>query len=100
MTQFGLDWNRGEQTAQLERVSSRIGKSVLAFCRAALRDAYDASFTMQDLTEWVRRETGVAPDSPGRILRDLRQRRLIDYEVTSRAQSLYRLIKVSNALGR
>jgi hypothetical protein len=84
--QLGLDWNRSEQTAQLERVSSKIALSVLEFCRNHFY------FRMEALTAWVRDQTGVAPDSPGRILRDLRQRGLIGYEVVNRRQSLYRVI--------
>lgn len=49
---------------------------------------------MQDLTEFVSSRVNgfVAPDSPGRILRLLRQSGRINYVVISRSKSLYRII--------
>lgn len=70
----------------LRRVTNRIGDSVLTFCAKAHR------FRMGDLTEWVRRTVGeVAPDSPGRILRDLKRRGLVNYRLVSRSESLYEM---------
>jgi hypothetical protein len=92
MDQFGFDFERddedddepGEQQENLERVSSRIGLAVLDFCRDHQR------FCMDELRRHIIRETGVAaPDSPGRILRDLRQRGHVGYKCVSRAESLY-----------
>ena len=36
----------------------------------------------------------IAPDSPGRILRQLRQQKLLNYTVVSRRQSLYQVVPV------
>jgi hypothetical protein len=45
---------------------------------------------MEELRDYIIRETGVAaPDSPGRIMRDLRQRHRLGYRCVSRSQSLY-----------
>lgn len=96
MTQLQIAWNRANEP-ELARVNSRIAKSVLEFCRGTLLDPTSASgqFRMEQLTEWVRWDAGIAPDSPGRILRDLRQKGLIDYEVVNRRASLYRLTRIA-----
>ena len=36
----------------------------------------------------------IAPDSPGRILRQMRQEKSLNYENVDRAQSLYRFIPI------
>ena len=48
---------------------------------------YNPTFFMQELTSFVERRVGghLAPDSPGRILRQLRQQHLLNYTVLSRA---------------
>jgi hypothetical protein len=77
-----LDSNR----AHLESVSSRIGAAILDFMR--LHDGLN--FFADDLRRHVIAQVGtVAPGSADRILRDLRQKGLIEYEVVNRAQSLY-----------
>jgi hypothetical protein len=99
MTQLGIDF---EQREHLERVSSKIAKSVLAFCRHAEAnvqqgpDGRDLAgiFYGEQLRMWVRDRTGIAPDSAGRILRDLRQRGVIDYQVLDRRASLYCVTRV------
>jgi hypothetical protein len=73
-----------EQQENLERVSSRIGKAVLQFCRDNRR------FHADELRRFVIRETGIAaPASADRILRDLRQKKQLAYECVSRRESLY-----------
>jgi hypothetical protein len=76
----------------LERVLVSIAPVVLAFCREIVRQGRP-SFHMQELTAYVRRCVGeTAPDSAGRILRELRQRKQLDYQLVSRRDSHY-LIK-------
>lgn len=88
--QLALDsWN-ATNAPELERVKSKIGNEVLAFCRWKMQRV-SLNFTMADLAQWVRSQLGVAPDSPGRILRDLRQRGHVRYTVLSRKDSLYRI---------
>ena len=73
-----------EQTENLERVSSRIAASIVEFIRSHRR------FHADDLRRHVSARVGsVAPGSADRILRDLRQKDVIDYRVVSRRQSLY-----------
>ena len=48
---------------------------------------------MEELRQFVEEElqSAVAPDSPGRILRQLRQQKLLNYMIVSRGRSLYRM---------
>jgi hypothetical protein len=68
------------------RVRSRIVPFIMAF-----RVKYAGRhFHMEDLRRFVLREVPTtAPDSPGRILRELRSDGRLDYVVLNRRQSLY-----------
>ena len=72
------------------RVRSRIGSLILEFCNQ------NTTFFMEELRCYVGRNfVGcIAPDSPGRILRQLRQERQLNYKVVLRRQSLYRMVPV------
>jgi hypothetical protein len=79
------------QTKNLQRVSQRIGVAILAFYEADP----DAAFHADDLRDSVREQCGkVAPASSDRVLRDLRKKRKINYEVTNRRQSLYQFLPI------
>lgn len=80
------------QAVNLQRVGGRIGPVVEDFCRERL----GMTFHVADLQSYVLGRALVAPASPDRILRDLRSRGLIAYEVVNRSQSLYRLTRVGN----
>jgi hypothetical protein len=83
-----------EQSINLERVSSRVAAAIIAFCEANLQRA-ERRFHAEDLRRFVARETGIAaPASADRILRDLRQRGMIEYRVLSRHASLYEVVAV------
>ena len=85
---------QSEQAQELERVSRRIGGSILAFCDDLVASGR-AAFHVQELESYVRDQVPeMAPGSPCRILRDLRQRGVIDYKVESRRGSRYRLLRV------
>jgi Fe2+ or Zn2+ uptake regulation protein len=89
MSQTSFDF---EQREHLDRVSSRIGAAVLEFCQA------HKHFHAGELHSHVERATGVsAPASADRILRSLRQRRVVDYRVVSRRESLYEVVSVRAA---
>ena len=88
-----------EQEVQIKRVRTAIEAAVLAFCKARAPFGHVAVnvqsyFYMTDLTEFVKKHTQIAPDSAGRILSDLRQRKKIDYRVINRAKSFYELTMV------
>ena len=74
----------------LDRVSEEIRGYILDFLRD-VRTRAIPEFHMQELTEYVHARVTVAPDSPGRILRDLRQRGVVAYSVVARASSRYRV---------
>lgn len=82
--------SQSEQGEHLERVRSKIARSVLAFCRD------NEWFHAQELRDHVVADTLVAPASPDRILRDLRQRGLLNYEVIDRRASYYHVISVKS----
>lgn len=94
MSQMSLDWEQHE--SNLERVSSRIGGSIQDFFAA---HAEGHQFYVEELRRWVLVNTGIlAPASADRVLRDLRQKGLLDYHVVNRRQSLYQIgQKVSNS---
>ncbi len=72
------------QAAELERVSERLGRAIVAFCTPG------RSFHADELRAAVKAACGeVAPASADRVLRDLRQRGVVAYRCTSRSQSLY-----------
>lgn len=76
------------QAAQLARVSSNIEKSIIAFCERR------RTFHGDELRQWVAVDTNVAPASPDRVLRLLRKKKVLNYRVLSRSQSLYEMIPV------
>ena len=70
-----------------ERVFSRIAPIIMQF-KTERPD--DGTFRAEELRDYViERVSGIAPDSPGRILRELRLIGRINYVVINRRQSLY-----------
>ena len=76
-----------EQTEELRRVRSKIAPSVLRFYQARLASA--PYFHINELHEFVVRDVQIAPASPDRILRALRQEGRLDYDVINRRASYY-----------
>ena len=75
----------------LERVIVKIAPVVLAFLREIIAQGRNR-FHIMELTAYVRRCVGeTAPDSAGRILRELRQRKRIEYQLVSRRDSHYQI---------
>jgi hypothetical protein len=83
-----------EQEENLERVSKQIGDAILEFCRTR---AANPRFHIDELRQFVAARVPIAPDSPGRILRQLRQRGDLDYTIVSRKDSLYELTRVATS---
>jgi hypothetical protein len=76
------------------RVYSRIGPLIMAYAR----DHVGRAFHAEDLRQYVLElAPEIAPDSPGRILRELRLNGQLDYVVINRRQSLYLLKSVRPA---
>jgi hypothetical protein len=77
----------GDDTAERERVYGRIAPLILEFWG----NKGGREFHVEELRQYVlTRVPLIAPDSPGRILRELRLQGALDYIVTNRRQSLYR----------
>jgi hypothetical protein len=83
------DDEREDQEGNLERVSSRIERAIIRFCKE------HPTFHADELRQAVIRDTGIAaPASSDRILRLLRQQGRIDYVVLNRRESLYSVTKI------
>jgi hypothetical protein len=87
------------QAENLERLSTKIAPAILDFYRAKYDAAVPVRFHMEELQRYIRERFPTAPDSPSRVMRDLRQRKLLDYKVISRRASLYEIIAVARAVG-
>lgn len=79
-----------EQADNIARVRQTIAPHIIAF----IKEHEGKEFHNADLQKYVAEHVNgfVSPESPGRILRDLRERKVIDYELVSRPKSLYRAI--------
>jgi hypothetical protein len=86
-----------EQERELGRVTFALKDHVLLFARRrwSSRGGAPAFFYGCDLEAFVKKQTGAAPESPGRILRVLRQEGQLNYRIVSRNQSLYELLSVT-----
>lgn len=84
---------REDQKAHLERVSARIGALIVSFCRDRLATKRP-DFHMHELTSWLALHVNTAPDSASRILRHLKAKNVVRYDLVSRRSSLYRVTKV------
>lgn len=81
-----------EQAKNQKRVAARIDRHVFAFLRERLGESMTpAKFYMSELTDHVTKAVGryVAPDSPGRILRQMRKSGRVEVDLLDRALSLY-----------
>ena len=84
-----------EQPAQLARVKASIAPRVLAFFAA--KQVGD-EFHVNDLTRFVWEVfPSVAADSPRRVMAALKAEKLLNYELVSRTDSLYRVAEMEAA---
>jgi hypothetical protein len=82
--------------SELLTVTERIGNLVMAFYKERL--ATNPEFHAQDLVTYVLGAVTVAPNSPTRILQDMRKRGVLNYELLSRRQSFYRFLPLAAAV--
>jgi hypothetical protein len=82
------------QSAELQRVADDIASTILEFAKDRIA-RHRPVFHMEDLRSFVKRKTTIAPDSPGRVLRMLRQKGALDYKVVSRAKSEYQILNAA-----
>lgn len=83
-----------DQFDNITRVSDAIGVHVTAFVRGHLHQ----EFHVEDLRRYICDRVTVAPSSPDRIMRDLRAKGKINYEVVNRRKSLYVALPVNDQL--
>lgn len=76
-----------EQDQHLSRVRERIAAAIVEF--SSNRKEFFADELRAYVTQKVER---VAPGSPDRVLRDLRQKGVLNYRVISRSKSRYELL--------
>jgi hypothetical protein len=79
---------KDHQPDELQRVSERLRKPVIDFCRA------NKAFRASELREYVEQALGqpIAPGSADRTLRALRSLGVLDYCVTNRRSGTYEVI--------
>lgn len=78
-----------EQNQQLVRVRGKTAEAIVEFF-SGLQSGEE--FHADDLRRWVASRVCVAPGSPDRVMRDLRQRGVLNYVLADRANSLYRKV--------
>jgi len=75
----------------------RVGKLIRRFCIGRI-DGENPEFTGRDLFVYVLRglpaDELVAPDTPRRVLGLMREKGMLDYEVTNRARSRFKVLGV------
>ena len=77
---------RDDSPKDRARVYEKIAPLILAFAEMRAGDRFQAD----ELLRFIRtRDRTIAPDSPGRILRLLREKGKLDYVVIDRARSTY-----------
>lgn len=75
----------------LARVSSKIAPTILLFYHQKIQQAR-LQFHMEELLRFVAVRFPTAPDSPSRVMRDLRQHKYLAYKVVNRRASLYEIL--------
>lgn len=89
MEQLPIIWQEvAIQPRELRRVKAAIAKLILKFFEAR---GVGAQFHMVELMRFVNSHITIAPDSAGRILRDMRQAKELNYAVIDRRKSLYEI---------
>lgn len=84
---MGKWWKELNGREERARLISRLEPTIMAFKEACRSSTFHA----EDLRDYVIQTTNyyVAPDSPGRALRELRQLGRLNYVVINNRQSLY-----------
>lgn len=85
-------FEKQDQIKNLDRVRSKLSKAILSWCEACL--LFGPQFYMRELVNHLTESHKVSPDSPSRILRQLRREGRVKYTVVNRGQSLYRVEEV------
>ncbi len=83
----------GTQATLLKQKIAKIGPTILLFCQA--RVVTNPFFHMEELHAYVEAQLQIAPASPDRVLRALRQSGDINYVVIDRRASYYQLLPIA-----
>lgn len=83
-----------EQSENISRVRAAIAAHIVQF----IDERINTEFYVDELRRYVAGKVPVAPASPDRILRLLRQAGTINYVVTNRAKSKYKALPVGGRL--
>ena len=76
--------------------SQRIATAVISFVNMVLTNSLTQEFTASELRSYVSSQVdNVAPASADRIMRQLRQNKIVNYVLVKRQQSLYRALPVA-----
>ena len=81
-----------EQAKELVRVEGRLASVIVAWCERHV----GREFHLSAMTAAVMAETLCAPDSPRRILLQLREAGQVEVELLERSRSHYRVVRVAN----
>ena len=81
------------------RVQEKVGPVVLRWLMDRIHQGR-MTFYIGELTDYAKRHTGCAPDSPRRIMALLREEHGIEVRCFDRARSLYRIYPPGNGPGR
>jgi hypothetical protein len=84
------------QQNELGRVKTNIGELVESFILHRWQTG-QPRFHMRDLHDYIFTRTHIAPASPDRILRQLRQEGKFDYKVIDRRASCYQITTIGNS---
>lgn len=80
-----------EQGKQLKRTKANLEPAILLWAKRRITNGY-RQFHLVDLgIDLAKKGIQFAPGSPDRILRDMRVRQLVGYNVIDRSKSLYEL---------
>lgn len=83
-----------EQQTNLNRVSTAISQIVTDFWSERI----NKEFLNCELHSYVASKVTIAPGSADRVLRMLRKKHVVNYEVVNRAKSLYKALPVTKDL--
>ena len=82
-----------EHKKNLTRVEDKINDLVIEYCGKMMGSG--GYLHLQELEEWVKnRHKSCVAGSPGRILRLLKRKEIINYVLISRRKSIYKILEV------
>ncbi len=84
-----------QQDKQLQRVVPKLQDVIIQFLKRKLKTIKQEFHAGELCIYCLNKVNDIAPDSVSRVMRELRKRGIIDYEVIDRKNSLYLIIGVN-----